>query len=140
MKITIVENELYLAQSIQNNLSEKLNAKCEIFGSYDEALNTNSDIYLVNTNLQGNIKKFISEKKDKIIILLAPYVTYTTVMQPIEMGADDYLQKPFSIEELISKIKSPNIIKKLKIKKFFSNFNYISFTSNIFYINVKFLF
>ncbi len=105
MKITIVENELYLAQSIQNNLSEKLNAKCEIYGSYDEAIKTDSDIFLVNTNLHGNIKRFISEKKDKIIILLAPYVTYTTVMQPIELGADDYLQKPFSIEELIRKIK-----------------------------------
>ncbi len=105
MKITIVENELYLAQSIQNNLSEKLNARCEIYGSYDEAINTDADIYLVNTNLQGNIKKLITAKKDKIIILLAPYVTYTTVMQPIEIGADDYLQKPFSIEELIRKIK-----------------------------------
>ncbi len=105
MKIIIVENELYLAQSIQNNLSEKLNAKCEIYGSYDEALNTDADIYLINTNLQGNIKKLITEKKEKIIILLAPYVTYTTVMQPIELGADDYLQKPFSIEELIRKIK-----------------------------------
>jgi len=104
MKITIVENEIYLAQSIQNNLSEKLNAKCDIYASYDEAMESDADIYLVNTNLQGNIKYLINEKKDKIIILLAPYVTYSTVMQPIEMGADDYLQKPFSIEELIRKI------------------------------------
>ncbi len=104
MKIIIVENELYLAQSIQNNLSEKLNAKCEIFASYDEALDTDGDIYIINTNLKGKIDKFIDAKKEKIIILLAPYVTYSTVTQPIEMGADDYLQKPFSIEELIRKI------------------------------------
>ncbi|WP_456480645.1 response regulator [Nautilia sp.] len=104
MKIIIVENELYLAQSIQNNLSEKLNAKCEIFASYDEALNTDGDVFIVNTNLKGNIEKLIEAKKDKIIILLAPYVTYTSVTQPIQMGADDYLQKPFSIEELIRKI------------------------------------
>ena len=112
MKITIVENELYLAQSIQNNLSEKLNAKCEIYGSYDEAIKTQADIFIVNTNLNGNIKKLITAKKDKIIILLAPYVTYATVMQPIELGADDYLQKPFSIEELIRKI--------VHLKKFYS--------------------
>jgi len=104
MKIIIVENELYLAQSIQNNLSEKLNAKCEIYASYDEAIDTNGDIYIVNTNLNGNIEKLIEEKKDKIILLLAPYVTYTSVTQPIKLGADDYLQKPFSIEELIRKI------------------------------------
>ena len=59
MKIIIVENELYLAQSIQNNLSEKLNAKCEIFASYDEALNTDGEVYIVNTNLKGNIEKLI---------------------------------------------------------------------------------
>jgi len=104
MKIIIVENELYLAQSIQNNLSEKLNAKCEIFASYDEAQESDGDVYIVNTNLKGNIEKLIEEKKDKIIILLAPYVTYTSVTQPIQLGADDYLQKPFSIEELIRKI------------------------------------
>jgi len=104
MKIIIVENELYLAQSIQNNLSEKLNAKCEIFASYDEAVDSDGDVYIVNTNLKGNIEKLIEAKKDKIIILLAPYVTYTSVTQPIQMGADDYLQKPFSIEELIRKI------------------------------------
>jgi DNA-binding NtrC family response regulator len=112
MKITIVENELYLAQSIQNNLIEKLNAKCEIYASYDEATNSNADIFLVNTNLQGNLKNFILSNKDKIIILLAPYVTHSNVTQPIELGADDYIQKPFSIEELIRKI--------LHLKEFYS--------------------
>jgi len=115
MKITIVENELYLAQSIQNNLSEKLNARCEIFGSYDEAVKTDADIYLINTNLQGNLKKLLTSKKEKIIILLVPYVTYETVMQPIELGADDYLQKPFSIEELIRKIK--HLVKFYSLKE-----------------------
>ena len=105
MKIIIVENELYLAQSIQNNLTEKLNAKCEIYASYDEAINTNGDIYILSTNLQGSIENLIETKKEKIIILLAPYVTYTTVTKPLEIGADDFIQKPFSIEELIRKIK-----------------------------------
>jgi len=105
MKIIIVENELYLAQSIQNNLTEKLNAKCEIYASYNEAINTNGDIYIVNTNLQGNIENLIETKKESIIILLAPYVTYTTVTKPLEVGADDFIQKPFSIEELVRKIK-----------------------------------
>ncbi len=123
MKITIVENEIYLAQSIQNNLSEKLNAKSEIFASYTEAMNSTADIFLINTNLKGNIKHLITAKKDKIIILLAPYVTYSTVMQPIEMGADDYLQKPFSIEELIRKINHLTQFYQMKEKiESFKNF------------------
>jgi DNA-binding NtrC family response regulator len=112
MKITIIENELYLAQSIQNNLNEKLNAKCEIYASYDEAQNSNADIFLINTNLQGNLNNFVQNHKEKIIILLAPYVTHSNVTQPIELGADDYIQKPFSIEELIRKI--------LHLKEFYS--------------------
>ena len=115
MKIIIVENELYLAQSIQNNLSEKLNARCEIYASYDEAMKTNGDIFIINTNLQGNIEPLIKEKKDSIIILLAPYVTYSSVTHPIELGADDYLQKPFSIEELIRKIK--HLIEYYQLKR-----------------------
>ncbi|QCT94436.1 response regulator [Caminibacter mediatlanticus TB-2] len=105
MKIIIVENEIYLAQSIQNNLTEKLKANCEIYGSFNEALDSNGDIYIVNTNLEGNLNNFIEEKKDKIIILLVPYVTYSNVTNPLNIGADDYLQKPFTIEELIRKIK-----------------------------------
>ncbi len=116
MKIIIVENEIYLAQSIQNNLSEKLKANCEIYGSYNEALNKNADIYIVNTNLEGNLNNFIEEKKDKIIILLVPYVTYSNVTNPLNIGADDYLQKPFTIEELIRKIKHLREFYKLKEK------------------------
>jgi DNA-binding NtrC family response regulator len=105
MKIIIIENEIYLAQSIQNNLSEKLKATCEIYGSFDETMDKEADVYIVNTSLKGNLDNFIREKNKKIIILLVPYVTYTTVTHPIELGADDYLQKPFTIEELIRKIK-----------------------------------
>ncbi|WP_457564537.1 response regulator [Caminibacter sp.] len=104
MKIIIVENELYLAQSIQNNLSEKIKANCEIYGSYSEVMEKDADVFLINTNLQGNLNNLIKEKSNKIIILLVPYVTYSSVTQPIELGADDYLQKPFTIEELIRKI------------------------------------
>jgi DNA-binding NtrC family response regulator len=116
MKIIIIENEIYLAQSIQNNLSEKLKAHCEIYGSFDETMDKDADIFIINTSLQGNLDNFIKEKNDKIIILLVPYVTYTTVTHPIELGADDYLQKPFTIEELIRKIKHLREYYQLKEK------------------------
>jgi len=119
MNIIIVENELYLAQSIQNNLIEKLKANCEIYGSYDEVIEKEADVFIVNTNLQGHFDNLIKEKKDKIIILLVPYVTYSNVTHPINLGADDYLQKPFTIEELIRKIKhlQEYYLLKEKVKK-----------------------
>ncbi len=115
MKIAIVENEFYLAQSIQNKLIETFNAKCDIFASYSEAMDVDADVFIVNSNLQGNLDNFISEKKEKIIILLAPYVTFSTVTNPINLGADDYLQKPFSIEDLIRKIVHLQEFYKLKL-------------------------
>jgi DNA-binding NtrC family response regulator len=75
-----------------------------------------ADVFIVNTNLQGNLDNFIKEKKDKIIILLVPYVTYSNVTHPINLGADDYLQKPFTIEELIRKIKHLREYYRLKEK------------------------
>jgi DNA-binding NtrC family response regulator len=45
-----------------------------------------------------------------------PYVTYSNVTQPIEEGADDYLQKPFTIEELVRKIKHLREYYQLKEK------------------------
>ncbi|WP_456471117.1 response regulator [Caminibacter sp.] len=127
MKIIIVENELYLAQSIQNNLSEKLKANCEIYGSYNEVMDKEADVFIVNTNLQGHLNNLITEKKDKIIILLVPYVTYANVTHPIEIGADDYLQKPFTIEELIRKIKhlKEYYLIKEKVKKLESFIDFI---------------
>ena len=104
MKIVIVENELYLAQSIASKLHEA-GFETEIFSSVKEALQTNGDVYLLSTNLPGQssaplIKKF----KDKIIILLVTYINNDTVSEPLKLGAKDYIVKPFMIEELMRKI------------------------------------
>lgn len=104
MKIIIVENELYLAQSIASKLNEA-GFDTEIFSSVKEAMNTNGDVYLLSTNLPGQstsplIKKF----NEKIIILLVTYINNDTVSEPLKLGAKDYIVKPFMIEELMRKI------------------------------------
>lgn len=52
MKIIIVENELYLAQSISARLLEG-GYDTEIFSSIKEAMNSNGDVYLLSTTLPG---------------------------------------------------------------------------------------
>ena len=104
MKIIIVENELYLAQSIASKLHE-VGFETEIFSSVKEAMQTNGDVYLLSTNLPGQstsplIKKF----QDKIVILMVTYINNDTVSEPLRLGAKDYIVKPFMIEELIRKI------------------------------------
>ena len=114
MKIIIVENELYLAQSIASKLGQ-YNFETEIFSSIKDAMNSNGDIYLLSTTIPGqNSNKLIEKFKDKIIILLVNYINNDTVVKPLEMGAKDYIVKPFIIEELVRKIEHYHEYKRLR--------------------------
>ncbi|RRS30095.1 MAG: chemotaxis protein CheY [Epsilonproteobacteria bacterium (ex Lamellibrachia satsuma)] len=105
MKIIIVENELYLAQSIASKLGEN-GFETEIFSSIKEAMNSTGDVYLLSTNLPGqNTAPLITQFKDKIIILMVSYINNDTVGEPLKLGAKDYIVKPFMIEELLRKIE-----------------------------------
>lgn len=105
MKIIIVENELYLAQSIASKLGEN-GFETEIFSSIKEAMKSNGDVYLLSTNLPGqNTAPLITQFKDKIVILMVSYINNDTVGEPLKLGAKDYIVKPFMIEELLRKIE-----------------------------------
>jgi len=107
MKILIVENEHYLAQSISTNLmSDDDNISYFLATSINDAINMkeNFDIVLLSTNLSGNIYNVIEKYKNSIIILLVSYINHDTVTLPIKAGANDYIMKPFMMEELQRKI------------------------------------
>ncbi len=105
MKIIIVENELYLAQSIASKLTEN-GFETKIYSSIKEAMLSNGDAYLLSTNLPGqNTSPLITKFKDKIIILMVSYINNDTVGEPLRLGAKDYIVKPFMIEELMRKIE-----------------------------------
>jgi len=114
MKIIIVENELYLAQSIASKLGQ-YNFETEIFSSVKDAMDSNGDIYLLSTSIPGqNSNKLIEKFKDKIIILIVNYINNDTVVKPLELGAKDYIVKPFIIEELVRKIEHYYEYKRLR--------------------------
>jgi response regulator of citrate/malate metabolism len=114
MKITIVENELYLAQSISSKLTEQ-GYDAETFSSIKEAMKSNADVFLLSTNIPGqNIMPLIEKFKDKIIILMVNYINNDTVGEPLKRGAKDYIVKPFMIEELLRKIEHYQEYQELK--------------------------
>ncbi|MCZ6169424.1 hypothetical protein [Campylobacter ureolyticus] len=131
MNILIVENEAYLAQSIANKLTS-LGHNCEILTKIKDILNTSKkDAVLLSTSIFGEeIYEIIKKFKSSIIILLIPYISNDTVSRPIKAGANDYIQKPFMVEELIRKINHFEEFNKLKIiNNSFMNYFEKSFAS-----------
>ncbi len=106
MRVLIVENEIYLAQSIASKLSE-IGYECDIAASIKDALShKNFDVILLSTNINGqDFMPVVEAYKEKIIILLVTYFSQDTVSNPLKAGANDYIHKPFMIDELIRKIQ-----------------------------------
>jgi DNA-binding NtrC family response regulator len=114
MKIIIVENELYLAQSIASKLNEN-GYETETYSSIKEAMNSQGDVYLLSTNLPGqNTSPLIKQFQDKIIILMVNYINNDTVGEPLKLGAKDYIVKPFMLEDLLRKIEHYKEYQSLK--------------------------
>ncbi len=115
MRILIVENEIYLAQSIASKLTE-IGYSCEIATTIKDALKDEKyDSVLLSTNISGqNFYPIIEKHKNSIIILMISYISNDTVSNPIKAGANDYIQKPFMIEELIRKLKHLSDFNRIK--------------------------
>ncbi|MBA3025777.1 MAG: response regulator [Sulfurimonas sp.] len=115
MKILIIENEVYLAQSIATKLGE-LGHACEMCTSTKDAIKgTNYDVVLLSTNINGqDFTPIIDTFKKSIVILMVSYISNDTVSKPLSAGAKDYILKPFMIEELIRKIDHYQDYEKLK--------------------------
>ncbi len=115
MKILIIENEVYLAQSIATKLGE-LGHTCEMCTSTRDAIGSNNyDVVLLSTNINGqDFTPVIETFKNSIVILMVSYISNDTVSKPLSAGAKDYILKPFMIEELVRKIDHYQDYEKLK--------------------------
>lgn len=104
MKVLIIENEIYLAQSIANKLSD-LRLECVIAHSLKEVQKDHYDVILASF---GTINDGYTELSkiypQAIIILMIAYINDDTVIKPLRNGVTDYIVKPFIVDELIRKI------------------------------------
>lgn len=114
MKILIIEDEEELAKSIAEYLSEE-NYLCEFASTFSEAINKievfQYDCILLDITLpDGNGLKILEElkkeqKQDGVIIISAKNALDDKI-KGLEIGADDYLTKPFHLSELAARIYS----------------------------------
>lgn len=114
MKILIVEDEPALRELIQRSL-EKERYVIEVASDFDTALDKievyDYDCILLDIMLPGGsgldllaqLKKL--RKKENVIIISAKDSIEDKVLG-LELGADDYLPKPFHLAELTARVKS----------------------------------
>ena len=125
MKILIVEDEPSLCESIESYLGEDGNI-CERAMDYGKAHQKihvyDYDCILVDITLpDGNGLKLIQElkkmKAEAGIIIISAKDSLDDRIEGLDMGADDYLTKPFHLSELNARIKAVERRKKFNGEK-----------------------
>lgn len=112
MKILIIEDEYNLADAIKSILVEErydveINTDGEIgldnalSGIYDLII---LDVMLPHINGFEILKKIREEKIEVKVIMLTARNSIDDKMQGFQGGADDYLTKPFYMEELLARV------------------------------------
>ena len=129
MKVLIIEDEKQLAQSVEQALSRE-GYVCESASTASEAYEKiamfDYDCLLLDIGLpDGNglkvLEKLKSDKKTDGVIILTARNSLEDKVQGLNLGADDYLAKPFFMPELIARVSA--VIRR---KKFDGN-NKINF-------------
>lgn len=114
MKILIIEDEIELAESIAEYLSEE-NYLCEFAKTFADANNKIEqfeydciilDIMLPDGNGLKILEKLKLQNKQDGVIIVSAKNALDDKIQGLQMGADDYLTKPFHLSELMARVFS----------------------------------
>ena len=114
MNILIIEDEYSLADAVAETLKSENYSFCIKTNGEDgedEALTGTYDLILLDVMLPGKngfkILKYLREEKIKTpVIMLTAKSEIDDKLDGLEHGADDYVTKPFSMRELVARIKA----------------------------------
>ncbi len=114
MKILIIENEYELRNVIKQSLEQEKYI-IEMAENYQKGLDKVIsfdydcillDIILPDGNGMDLLKEIKREKKNDCVIIISAKDSIDDKVNGLELGADDYLTKPFHLAELNARIKS----------------------------------
>lgn len=113
MKILIVEDDFIIAGGLEYILQEEGFEVALAHNVKDAFLSMEKetyDLYLLDLSLPDgsgyDICKKVKGEGDAPVIFLTAVDDEVNVVMGLDMGADDYITKPFRIRELVSRIKS----------------------------------
>ncbi|MDI6705269.1 MAG: response regulator transcription factor [Bacillota bacterium] len=112
-KILVVEDEIKLARFIELELQHE---GYDVMTAYDgrdglrKALETNVSLVILDVMLPGlngmEVCRRIRQASDIPVIMLTAKDDTMNKVMGLDMGADDYITKPFAIEELLARIRT----------------------------------
>jgi DNA-binding response OmpR family regulator len=114
MKILIIEDELSLLNSI-TDFFQKESFRCETAITYDEGFEKINlyeyDCIVLDINLPGGsglklLENLRNRKKQEGVVIISAKNSLDDKIAGLELGADDYLTKPFHLSELNARVKA----------------------------------
>jgi two-component system alkaline phosphatase synthesis response regulator PhoP len=113
-RILIIEDEHSIQRMIEYDLKQlnyEVDSASDGFEGYKKASSTIYDVILLdvmlpNMNGMDICKKLRQEGNNAYIIMLTALDDEFSVIKGFDIGADDYIKKPFSPRELIARIKA----------------------------------
>lgn len=114
MRILLVEDEKYMAQALEQVLQKNNYAvdlaydgeyglDCALSGIYDVII---LDIMLPKMNGLDVLKCLRNERVSTLVLLLTAKSETQDKVTGLDLGADDYLAKPFKTEELLARLRA----------------------------------
>lgn len=114
MKILVIEDEEQLSEFLKEVL-EKEHFNVTLCPSIEEALKsqlpTHHDMILLDLMLPGRggehlVRELRRQKRNIPIIVVSALSQISTKIEMMNLGADDYVTKPFDVKELIARINA----------------------------------
>src|ERR1700676_4915993 len=114
MRILVVEDERKIARFVQKGLKE-FGFAVDVIGRGDEALeiilDNLFDAIVLDIMLPGrdglSILRALRERSNTVpVLILTARGEISEKVEGLDLGADDYLAKPFAIEELAARVRA----------------------------------
>ncbi|HLQ99590.1 MAG TPA: response regulator transcription factor [Sphingobacterium sp.] len=125
MKILVVEDEKDLSELIVQSLSKEkyvVETACDFHAAMEKIGSYQYDCILLDIGLPGGdglevLKSLREEGKSENIIIISAKDSIEDKITGLNLGADDYLTKPFHIAELNARVKALLRRKKLESRQ-----------------------